>query len=239
MSVNAAFFLLGLNVNGAIASGDFTQAGMAGFAAGSYTLNGASCALGDIIDLAHGDTVFNPATDIDSGGVHRHSLGGGNYQNSTLWLNDPLLGQILTGFTAVFDVILNTDVDLSGSRFSVFFEIFDTYDFGAGLLADRNSQSPNPDRISVNTADDGGSSTAFDGLIGSDGRHKIALTMTSGKVVFSIDGAAVHSLAPHPGTDPLFNGMDFSIGGSADTRIRAFTFYDPVSDADLPGLSAL
>lgn len=83
------------------------------------------------------------------------------------------------------------------------------------------------------------------------GIHKVALTRTDAKLCISVNGNAIGAgstgdrddstcVLPDP-SNPM---TDFHLGGYAGgsvpdhIKIRSVTFYDPVTDADLPGLSA-
>lgn len=221
-----------------IASGDFTNIATNNAVDGVYTLNGSPCAIGDIIDLAFPDGNFNPALDLDAGGIHPRDTGGGGSRETALYLKEPLLSQVLAGYTAVFEANFASN-DVGGFTSTVLVvhaPDYPDYNFDAGLFASWKAGGSPIDAVSLTSVLD--NNLDFTDKIGSAGIHKIALTATDSKVVASIDGGAIFTFA-EGGIGAACTAFYFNIGGDLDARLRSFAFYEVVDDADLPSLSAL
>jgi hypothetical protein len=227
---------LGLSpsIGAAVASGDFTNIATANAADGVYTLNGASAELGDIVDLASPDTNLDPLVDIDADGIKPKDLGGGNSQGIGFALGNPLLTQALaSGFTALFDFSGNGE----GATVSVAVSDGD----GNNLAeASMGTTGMGMSYLSANTGEDElqwsanpGWGEAQDNQI-----NRVALSFSDAHISASINGGPARRLDA-PGIEPLYTKIVFGTGSMLSMRLRSFAFYEPVDDADLPGLSSL
>lgn len=223
---------IGLGVNAVqqprvMASGDFTNIGSANAADGVYTLNGNPATVGDIFNLSHPDTNFDPEADIDAGGLKPHEAG-----ETAAYLNSALVSQIVGGYTAVFAVLFVDDGSVLNAQ------AFDNPDYNVhpGCKAQWFLDGP-VDTVETWSGDNN-SHDVFNDKIGGAGEHKIAVTVAGELISISVDGGAVFSSA-FSGVNPITDGFFFNIGGDVATRLRSFAFYEPVDDADLPTLSEL
>jgi hypothetical protein len=216
----------------AMAGGDFTNIATNDATDGVYTLNGVPCAIGDIIDVAHSDGNFDPLIDVDSGGIKPKDAGGGSVTDTFLYLTEPLLTQILGGYTAVFEVMFEGDAQGAALEATAY-DVPD-YNITSGLIAQFKIGAPDRIRL-VDTANN---FTDFSDEFLTSGIHKIAFTATTEKMVASVDGRPI-VLVEEPGLDPLCTGYFFAIKDELSARLRSFAFYGVVDDADLPTLSAL
>lgn len=203
-----------------LASGNFTNIASSNAVDGVYTLNGSPCAITDIVDLASPDASFDPALDIDAGGVKTRAGSG-----RTLPIKAPLLADLLAdGFSVVF----TGTFDAGSTSIEIHCHSAD-YNTDAYVAVARASYDLN----SVDFTE------IFNGSGGvSAGLHKFAVTLTNARMALSIDGGAVVSQE-----SPAINGavvaIQFGMGGDSGARLRSFIFYGVVDDADLPTLSAL
>jgi len=209
-------------VNGAIASGDFTQ-GSFNAVTGTYTLNGSPATLEDIIDLSAPDNNFDPLTDMDAGGV-KAVLG-----TEKLVLKNPLSSQVAVGFTLVFDVYVGTPGLLRYVRIQLF-----NSDYSQNAYASSNGSGIDLFAINEEELIDNSGIYAHN----ADSINRVAFTVVDDAISASLNGGVVASLA-HGGVNANTAIIYFEFAGDADTRLRAFAFYDPVSDASLPAFSAL
>ena len=223
MAVDPNLFLLGVCVTTQLGSGDFTNIATNNAADGVYNLNGSPCAIGDIIDLTSPYTSFNPATQIDAGGIKTNGTIGDH--DITLALKDPLNSTIIAGgATFVFE-------------FSWALEAYETMELQAcedgGPLSYAGGGPSGSSQYGSPI-----SGTSFDDTITwPAGINKMAITMTATKIVSSVNGGAIKSAV---GTviNGSINGIVMAFSASASGRFRSFIVYEPVSDAELPGLSA-
>lgn len=217
MSISIPHFLLGVNVNNVpMASGTFNALG------GHYTLNGTACAITDIIDTAHPDGNFDPATDIDAGGV---------ISPAALYLKNPLLSAVLGGFTVLFEANFTSTAGTL-TQLSVAAADYPDYNFNIGALV--VWQAGVTDQVGLTSVSD---SRVFMNRLHTTGVHKIAMTCRANSISASVDGQAVDTYAA-AGTDPTSTACYFQIGNDPSARIRSFAFYGVVDDSDLPSLSA-
>lgn len=225
--LDVSFFLLGLNVNSIIASGDFTAT--ADIAGGVYTLNGAPCAFGDIFDLASPDANYDPAFNIDSGGI---KTGGFGAHPAYLPIKDPLLASMLAdGFTVVLEFYYESNIDVQMQLHDPDFDLVPNTQVLYNLGNVQSSSSVQ----NVN----------YDGLSGrgpSPGEiNKLVSTIADDRVSLSLNGGAVVTVSG-TGLDPALSAAYFQLNDlntAADQRLRSFAFYEVVADADLPALSDL
>jgi hypothetical protein len=221
-----------------LASGNFTDIGSANAADGIYTLNGSPAALEDIIDVNFPDGNFDPLQDMDANGIMPRPTGGGGSRETNLYLKDPLASTIVGGYTAVFEANF-ASTDQGGFTTTVLHAAcFDYPNYNVQPEVKSQWQEGAIPPGSVNMFSALGNETDFGGEIASAGIHKIAITATADKMVASVDGGAIFSVA-EAGIDPACTGFYFNIGGDLAARLRSFAFYAPVTDAELPALSAL
>jgi hypothetical protein len=217
-----------------LVSGDFMNIATSNAADGIYTLNGAPSTLEAVIDVDNPNATFNPATDIDAGGIKQHDDGAGGSISSELYINTPLVDVLLTdGFTCVLDAYFHVPTmdDMAAIVVSVFDADYN-WEAGASLVWGLI------DRLRLKSGD----GTDFDtpNVVTQNGPIKMAVTITNDGVRASINGGAVISLAgPVFGESPA--QIFFSVGGAveSDTRLRSFAFYEPVEDPYLTAISAL
>jgi hypothetical protein len=215
-----------------IASGNFTNIATNNAADGVYTLNGEMVEITDIIDTSATEGTpselvanFNPATDVDSGGIISRS--GGTILTLVQSLQDELFA---SGYTVVFDVLLGNgnfqleNLDWDGS-----------FDGGLSLNAS-DSMTVYYDLFeNVNSSD----ITNFPGdTLDTAQVHRVAMTVLDSSMSLSIDGGAVVS-SPNPGFDAGTDTITFTTDdNTAVGRLRSFAFYEVVDDADLSNLSS-
>lgn len=214
------------NLSGAVASGDFTNIATNNAADGIYTLNGEACAIGDIIDLDHPDTFFDPVLDIDMDGIKARDAGGGNWNGRSLEINTPLLTTLLTGgFTIVLEAFVAADGVIGASLHD---SAFNFERVGAMDAADVNLNGDNESRSWEIEALN---------LPVPDAVNKLAVTFLAGSISASLNGGTVAGV-----TDTILADVDnivLQLNGSENLRLRSFAFYEVVDDTDLPTLSAL
>lgn len=220
-------------MNAALATGNFTDSGEANAVGGVYTLNGASCLITDIVDTSHPDNQFNPATDIDAGGI---KAPGGGTDSRQIAIKQPLLGTLLaSGFTVLLEIFSND------TEIQFFSWMYDTPDFntlasGTTIYSESTPSSNYGEaRVANSNRTRNASAKPVKNQI-----NRMAVTLASDRAAFSINGGSVIKRA---GTclDAGMNTVLLGFSGITPntTRLRAFTFYQVVADGDLPTLSAL
>jgi hypothetical protein len=223
----------------AIASGDFTATSVIDPVNGAYTFNGVTVALADIIDVT--TPSFNPANDMDAGGIKLNTDDGDFGGRSMPFIGD-LFDSLVNGFTIVFEVY-------TGQVFSVGIELNDpvaSYTATNTYAADNiNGQfTRNLTALDQTSVDYFTSTSNLPGdnvtQVAADSIVKVAMTIATDRVSQSVAGESAVSIA-HGGSAATADFISFDMGGgSFDTtpRIRKFSVYAPVADADLPTLSA-
>lgn len=223
--LDVSFFLLGLNVNSIIASGDFTNIATNNAADGIYTLNGVPCAIGDILAAADGDASnFDPVLDIDVGGIKSRFLGGVSYSARIMVIVDPLLTTLLNGYTVLFEIYCGTADDGSiqitpnNSGFSI-----DTY------------AQASLDQTKLFAID----ATEYLGIheLTPSSINRIAFTMTDARMAVSVNGGTVHAIESGCLTGAEL--LQIFAGTGPNGRLRSFAFYEVIADGGLSDLSAL
>jgi len=224
VAFDPVFFLLGLSVNGMIASGDFTNIATNNAADGVYTLDGVPCTIGDIIDLEDPANQFDPLTDIDAGGI-KPSHDGGGYHTRILRVQPSLVASLVSGgFTLVLK-------GYTGTSFSL------------GIVP-ANSDSSIYSQVQVTTSSTQLNATDlaqsnFPNDFTDDQAVVLAMTFTEDRLSLSVNGGDTESF-PHPAIDPAMVLIEMSFqSGTGDGRFRSFAFYEVIADAELPLLSAL
>lgn len=219
------------NHGGPTASGDFTNIATNNAADGVYTLNGAPCAIDDIIDMASPFTAFDPVQDIDAGGIKVRVVEASTF-GRTMALKDPVLASMVSnGFTIVCEIFCSahtsTDITTSNDGETEYANQFAVFNQGTAqdLIA-----------LADLTQVEGASDTTA-GFV-QDAVNKVAFTVTDVAISASVNGGAVLVLA-FPGISLNTVNAYLGMGGDANARLRAFAIYEPVDDADLPTLSAL
>jgi hypothetical protein len=218
---------------GMIASGDFTNIATNNAADGVYTINGSAVAIGDIIDLDHPENNFDPALDLDAGGIKCRDIGSGAFISRQFAINSPLLNTLLAeGFTLVMEFYADATVICAVSAHDNDFN----FDGGADATNDPdgfahrtqvNDKNNNNQRDFVNYP-------AFNQV------NKLAVTMTPTRTAGSLNGSPVLVPDADAGAiDATANNMTLQFAGVANERLRSFVFYEAVDDTDLPTLSAL
>lgn len=220
------------SLSGPIAGGDFTNISTGNAADGVYTIGGEAVTLGEIIDLGHAETNFDPVLDIDAGGIKLRQTGPSTFVSRQFAINDPLLSELLTdGFTTLMEFYFD-----EGGSVGVGVSIHDdpTWNFDAGGSA----QWDNGGIVSQITVTDKNFNPAQDDdnfpLEGQE--NKLAITVTNDRVSGSINGSSPITVAG-PGLDPAMASIVFTLTGAGDARMRSFAFYEPADDVDLPALS--
>lgn len=211
---------------GAVASGDFTAVGEADAAGGVYTLNGAPCALGDIVDLAHAGSTLNPETMIDANGI-RTSV--------NFYLKDPLRSTVLTnGCTLVMTADwVDAPIAISAAQFDNAEDQSIQAYWGNGGGADSLYV------LSYDYVDQTWNDPAD--LPIDDQVNKLAVTFAADHVSVSVNGEAVRrfeEVGIHAAMVDFYFAF-VNLDGDGAGRFKSFVFYEPVDDADLPTLSAL
>lgn len=218
--------LISFSTFSVVASGDFTNIASANAADGVYTLNGVSCTLTDIINLSGPDSgLFNPATDIDAGGVFCPS-------GTTRIFNigNPLLSETLAGgYSITLDFGFSTGITV-----------------GTFMHPDNYAFQPEIDAIYTSAESKQLALANVSGASSSDiintpepGTNRLAATMAADYMSVSINGSPITRLEG-AALDPLLTAIAFSMSSDEnDGRLIGFAFYEVVADADLPTLSAL
>jgi hypothetical protein len=218
------------SLSGVLASGDFTNIATNNAADGVYTLNGNPVAIGDIIDLAHPNTVFDSVADIDAGGIGPHETTPDNFVDTLLVLKEPLLSQLIdNGFTLVVETFIPTTELSTGFTFNAYDD-----DFDPAAYAVCNTQY-----IECWSYDNESDLYVDDDLPTQNAVNKFAVTFTDARQAMSLNGGVVYSHEAS-GLGALTDLLDLAVPAAhPDTRLRSFAFYEPVDDADLPTLSIL
>lgn len=210
-----------IGISYSVASGDFTNISTSNIADGIYTIGGSTVMFEDIVDLGSDDTTYNPAN-VDGDGIFCEANG-----SQQLALNDPPLTDLLTGFTVVFDLLL-----VDAGQINVFVHNDDYGLYSSATVGETSIELGDKDGNTV-------VNTTGDHL--TEGDNKIAITFATDRLSVSINGRAVISGACSP-LDVTMSAVAFGMSmgpGGEDCRLRSFSFYAPVDDADLPSLSAL
>lgn len=220
-----------------VASGNFTNIATNNAADGVYTLNGEPAALADIVDFSHQYTNFNPATDLDAGGMKPRLDGGGNPANTGLVMKEPLRSLLLDGFTVVVETFMSTTTQLIVDLYD------DEFNFnGQAAIQNYGGYFQRADWTTLGTQNDPplfGMNTEFNDLA----VNRIAWTVAADRMALSINGNAARSVSdPDVLTGTLENVQltyyDNTVEEGYSFRLRSFAFYEPVDDADLPTLTA-
>jgi hypothetical protein len=211
----------------AMASGDFTNIATNNAADGVYVLNGEPVEITDIIDLAHPENIFALETNVDGDGI----TGAGTpiAFNITSALTTAMLA---SGFTIVLEYYF------TGGEMQIYCSAHDEpdYDFNSSALSEYSEAFPANTRSFV--SDKNGAKTySVDAPVPAQ-VNKSAFTFTGTHISGSVNGGAVFTKL-ESALDPLMNTIQIGMGEGATCRLRAFAFYEPVDDADLPTLSAL
>lgn len=212
----------------AIASGDFTNIATNNAADGIYTIDGAPVAIGDIIDLDHGETNIDPVLDIDAGGIKCRDSGGGSFTPRQIAINTPLLTSLLTdGFTALCEFDAQEDLAITMSCHD------DEFNFESRGATTNQDPDPKRTRIYDKTGEDYTDLNNYP-LLGQV--SKLAVTIAADRVSASINGSAV-IVSDFGGLDPSQASIVFTFGAGENSRFQSFSFYEVLVDADLPQLS--
>jgi hypothetical protein len=221
--------LMGSGSLNLIAGMDFTDLGVIDAVNGEYYVNGAPSTIGDIIDLNQ----FDPVDKIDAGGIR--PLEG---ENAVIVpIAEPLNTTLLTGgYTVVMECLFETNAYVE-----------------TRVLVAEGGPEPRPYALFSadwdNATDDyievwsynENAIYEFNGIGPASGVQKVAATMTPARQAVCVSGGTVYS-HEHPGMGVLSGFVQIRGGGqltgAPNFRIKKLTFYEPVDDADLPGLTA-
>jgi hypothetical protein len=219
-----------------VASGNLTNIATNNAADGVYTLNGETVAITDIVDATNGETNFDPVVDLDADGIKLRDDGGGAFLTRQLAMTPALAATLLTtGFTIVAELYAGTTISFSVSAHD------DAFTMDAGGTTTHSAAIPDVQSevkyTSVTDKDFNGPTDATKFPAFSQ-ISKFALTVAADRVSASINGSELVTQVG-PGLDAAMAQVVLSLSGDGDARLRSFTFYDVVADADLPTLSAL
>lgn len=229
---------LGVGISSAtpqpVASGNFTNIATNNAADGVYTIDGEMVAIGDIIDLDHGENNFDSILDIDAGGIKTRQSGA-NYISRQFAINDPLLTDLLTsGFTVLCEIYGEGSTVLGLSVHDNEF----TFDAGGGTRNEPEVPEISPEVLRTFVSDKNFNQTNDDTQYPVLSQvNKFALTVASDRVSASVNGAPIVTVAGS-GLDAAMANIVFTLSGDGTVRLRSFAFYDLVDDAALPTLSS-
>jgi hypothetical protein len=229
-----ANFSLGIDIGSAakgasLAGGVFHGLADSNLAADRYTIGNEVVSIGDVISLAD-PALFDPALDIDAGGVKPRDSG--FVDGRRLELVDPIRTTMLTnGWTIVLEVQFETGAnfetgacDATNTAASQVWAENLTYLDPVGTVslqgwdyADYLSEAGGPQPNQLN---------------------KLAATVTSSYMSLSLNGGAVKRIEV-TGLDATATRVYFGVSGELDARLRRFTIYEPQADAELPALSSV
>lgn len=225
-----------------IGGGDFTVTSEINVVNGAYTLNGQMVALSDLVDCSNPGSWFDPVNDIDAGGIKMFvDDGQGGLLGRQIYFTNDLIAACIGGYTIVMEVLAGTDdcmLDVYSQNVdgSIYSEAGIQWDyiraeFRQYLYAIPDGSSfldeTNPPTSDLPT---GSPSTTV----------KVAITFASDHMAISVAGSAPRNV-PSPGVDPSMTMFLFSTNsqhGDTSGRLRNFSIYEPVDDADLSTLSA-
>lgn len=226
----------------ALASGNFTNIATNNAADGVYTLNGSAATIGDIIDLDNENAVFNPATNVDAGGIKAIDNGNGTAGGIQFEIQPSLCAALIaSGFTLVIEYYAGSYDTEAFNYPDVSMNVHDA-DFLLVVGANASDTATPPARTGL-TADEGNEFLAWsDNPTWTDGTalqiNRASMSFTDTYCSMSINGDDAHRLTATT-LESAMDGIAFFIGPNLDTRLRSFAFYEVVDDADLPALSAL
>lgn len=223
------------------AAGDFTQAGLIDTIRGVYNLNGASVSLADMIDCSSPGPLFDPATDIDAGGIKMETIDENTGSSGKdLKFTGALLTRCLQGFTVVLEVLsgerdCNIDVYSQKSDGSIWSDAGVKFNFVNGTYNQYLYATPDGSTFIDETNPPASVQAVNPSTI-----VKIGLTLTETHMAISIAGSPARTLSSG-GLDPSIESIEFSTGGGlGDTtgRLRKFDIYEVQTDEQLAVLTA-